>query len=239
MKKHTPPGSAAVGYIRVSPDENASGRVTLPMQEAKLRAYCEMRGLDLIEVVCDAGVSGGDPLAERPGGARVLELVSHGRVAHVILWKLDRGFRDCADCLTVTRGWDEAGVAMHLVDLGGQTVDTKTAMGRFFLTMMAASAELERNVTRERTTAILAHMKADGKRVGSIPIGLRLAVDGEDQSHLQRDDMEALAVSEARRLHEVGLSLRDIAHRLDVLGATPRGKSWHPQTIARMIAQSA
>ena len=235
MKKSAPTSNSdvAVGYIRVSPDENAKGRATLPMQEGKIRAYCEMRGLPLLGVVSDAGVSGADPLGERAGGAELLAMVASGQVGHVVMWKLDRGFRDCIDCLSVTRGWDEAGIAMHLVDLGGQTIDTRTGMGRFFLTMMAASAELE----RERTTAILAHKKAEGRRVGSIPLGMRMLTADEGDTRLVRDDVEALAIHEARQLRANGLSLRDIAGRLDALGSRPRGKAWHPQTIARMLAQ--
>ncbi len=42
----------------------------------------------------------------------------------------------------MTAGWDKTGVALHLLDMGGQTVDTGSAMGRFFMTVMAGAAEL-------------------------------------------------------------------------------------------------
>jgi hypothetical protein len=48
-----------------------------------------------------------------PGGERVLGAVRHGEAQAVIAWKLDRLFRDCADCLTVTRTWDVAGTSLH------------------------------------------------------------------------------------------------------------------------------
>lgn len=77
-----------------------------------------MRGLELFEVIIDAGVSAGKPLAAREGGRRVLELVRARKVNAVVALKLDRLFRNCADCLTVISGWDKAAVALHLVDLG-------------------------------------------------------------------------------------------------------------------------
>src|SRR5262245_39614025 len=137
----------AIGYTRVSTDEQVTSGVSLDAQEAAIRAYCAMRGLDLAEMIVDAGVSAGQPLSSREGGERVGDV----GIAAVVAYKLDRVFRDCADCLAVVRDWDERDVALHLVDLGGQTIDTGTAMGRFFLTVMAGAAELERNLIGERT----------------------------------------------------------------------------------------
>ena len=126
----------AVLYLRVSTQEQATEGISLETQEAKLRAYCALRGLTIVKVIIEAGVSAGKPLDEREGGHELLTLVRRREVAHVVSYKLDRLFRDCADCLTVTAAWDKHGVSLHLVDLGGQTLDTSTAMGRFFLTVM-------------------------------------------------------------------------------------------------------
>ena len=69
---------------------------------------------------------------------------------HIITTKLDRLFRDCEDALKMSRHWDRAGVALHILDMGGQAIDTSTAIGRMFLTMTAGFAEFERNQTSER-----------------------------------------------------------------------------------------
>jgi site-specific DNA recombinase len=52
---HHPSATPAVLYIRVSTDEQADHGVSLHAQETKLRAYCELRSLDGVEVVTDAG----------------------------------------------------------------------------------------------------------------------------------------------------------------------------------------
>ncbi|MDY0060029.1 MAG: recombinase family protein [Myxococcota bacterium] len=225
--------AGAVVYCRVSTEEQAEHGVSLAAQEERLRAYCTLRGLVVAEVVIDAAVSGGLPMAEREGGARVLAAVRAGRAVAVVALKLDRLFRDAADCLTVTKEWDRAGVALHLVDVGGQAIDTSSTMGRFFLTMMAGVAEMERNLIADRTRAALAHKKAHGERTGSVPFGSRLAADGV---HLEACPAELAVIRLAQELRADGLSLRQIGAALEARGLRPRnGAAWHAPQIARMM----
>jgi site-specific DNA recombinase len=235
-KPNAPSRPRAVAYIRVSTEEQATEGVSLAAQEAAVRAYCAMRGMDVAEVVIDAGVSAGKPLASREGGARVLSAVKRGEVSSVVAYKLDRLFRDCADCLTVTREWDRCEVALHLIDLGGQAIDTSTAMGRFFLTVMAGAAEMERNLIRERTASAMAHMKSQGERVGAVPYGYRLGADGV---HLEAEDSEQRMIGLVRAYRAEGLSIRAIAERLNLEAAPARGGRWHPTSVARLLAKEA
>ena len=224
----------AVGYVRVSTEEQATEGVSLEAQELALRAYAAMRGFELVELVRDEGVSAGKALATREGGRRVLELVRGRKVAAVIGWKLDRLFRDCADCLLVTADWDKRAVSLHLIDMGGQAVDTSSAMGRFFLTVMAGAAELERNQVRDRTSAAMAHKASKGEYTGGqVPYGYRL-----DGARLVADDAEQAVLTVAMDAHAEGLSLRAIARRLAERGFTPRtGKGWHASTVRQLVTR--
>lgn len=228
----------SVLYIRVSTEEQAREGISLKAQEATLTAYCAMRNLCLVEVVVDAGVSAGKPLAARNGGQRVLDLVKRKNVTAVVAFKLDRLFRDCADCLDVTREWDKRGVALHLVDLGGQAVDTSTAMGRFFLTVMAGCAELERNQIRERTSAAMAHKSANGEYVGGeAPYGYAIAADGVSLTPVHAEQQ---VIAEVHRLRGAGMSLNAIAGELAKRGFKPRqGQRWYAQQVKRMLARTA
>ena len=227
----------AVVYCRVSTREQAAEGVSLDAQESALRAYCALRRLDVAAVVVDAGVSGGKALSAREGGRRVLDLVTSGEVGSVVAYKLDRLFRDACDCLAVTAEWDRLDVALHLVDLGGQSIDTSTAMGRFMLTVLAGAAEMERNQIRERTAAALAHKRSKGEKTGGrCPFGYRLAADGV---HLENDDDEQRVLSLVRALRADGLSLRAIAERLNTDNVPARGKRWHTTTVARLVARDA
>jgi site-specific DNA recombinase len=223
MKNTTPSHHAsttpAALYLRVSTSEQVDAGLSLQAQEAKLRAYCELRGLNVAAVVIDAGVSGGKPLSRREGGKEVLDLVQRKAIRAVVSYKLDRLFRNCGDCLMTTAEWDKKGVALHLVDLGGQTLDTSSAMGRFFLTVMGGAAELERGLVIERTVFAMAHKKQLGQRVGEIPYGSRLDDDGVTLLPHAGEQAVIEAVREARRR---GLSQRAIVAELTRQGFTTR-----------------
>jgi DNA invertase Pin-like site-specific DNA recombinase len=137
----------AVAYVRVSSEEQAAEGVSLDAQEARVRVYATLRGLDLIAIYREEGVSAKTPLRKRPQGAELVEALSRKRARHVVAVKLDRLFRNAADALNQTEQWDKAKCALHVIDMGGSAIDTTSAMGRMFFTMAAAFAEMERNLT--------------------------------------------------------------------------------------------
>jgi len=224
----------AIGYIRVSTEEQAKEGVSLDAQERAIRAYAEMRGIDLIEVVADPGVSAKKALTTRTGGQRLLAALRCGEAEGVIAWKLDRLFRNCAECLVTVEDWDKQGISFHLIDLGGQAVDTRSAMGKFFLTVIAAMAELERNQIRERTSAAMQHKKQNGEYTGGrVPYGYRL-----DEGKLSVNDRERAAIEMAKILHDCGKSLRRIGETLVFHGYLPRtGDKWHASQIKLLVAE--
>ena len=239
MTRSKPDSSSdAVLYLRVSTQEQAREGISLAAQEARLRAYCELRGLRVVEVVTDAGVSGGKPMYSRAGGQRILDLVRRSAVAHVIAYKLDRLFRDCADCLTVTAAWDKKAIALHLVDLGGQTLDTSSAMGRFFLTVMAGAAELERNLICERTSEAMSYVKSQGHKTGGdVPYGYAVAVDGKTLVAVEAEQAMLTAIRSARQR---GLTQRAIVAELAQKGFTTRkGSVLGLRQVQRIMHQAA
>jgi len=222
----------AVLYCRVSTAEQAEEGVSLDAQAERLRAYCQLAGLHVVELVREEGVSAGKPLADRPGGARVLQLVKAGAVEHIVSLKLDRLFRDAIDALERTRAWDKAGVSLHLVDMGGSALNTGSAMGRFFLATMASFAELERNLIAERTSAALQHMKR-GRRIYTS------SVFGFDRNctRLLPNDGELAAVERMRRLRAEGRTLREIAASLNEAGVPTKraGAAWYASTVRSVL----
>lgn len=227
----------AAGYVRVSTEEQAREGVSLDAQTAKIEAYCLLNGLELVTLYRDEGVSAGKPLSERPQGRELLAAVASGEVVHVVALKLDRLFRDAVDTLNTSRAWDTAGVAMHLLDLGGQAVNTASAMGRFFLTIMAGAAEMERNLVRERTRMAMAHMRARGDRLGATPLGF---VTIEPRSPMQpvSAEMEPVRLILARR--GAGDTFRSIAAQLRDAGlATKRGGKWDATTVRNVWERRA
>lgn len=220
----------AVGYVRVSTEEQAREGISLGAQQERIHAYCQMQGLTLAHLYRDEGVSAGKKLTDRPEGHELLEAVRNGTAHHVVALKLDRLFRDAIDCLQTSGDWDRAGISLHLIDLGGQAVNTGTAMGRFFLTVMAGAAEMERNLIRERTATALQHMKRQGQRLGQPPLGFATRNAGGLDDVLA-GEMEAVRYVIERRRH-AHVAFRTIAAELRALGhTTKRGGKWHASTV--------
>ena len=228
-------GKSAVIYIRVSTADQAEHGVSLNAQQERLSAYAVACGLDVVAVVREEGLSGTVPLADRPEGSRVAEMVSSGKVRHVIALKLDRLFRSAVDALSVTAQWDKTGIALHLVDMGGTSLNTGSAMGRMLLTLMAGFAQFERDLTAERTTAALAHKKANGAAYSPTPFGKTREGDA-----LLDNEEERGTIDRIRAWREEGFSLRWIASRLNEEGvSTKQGRIWHASTIRYILKNAA
>jgi DNA invertase Pin-like site-specific DNA recombinase len=205
----------------------------LDVQAERIAAYCTAQGLELVALVREEGVSGGIPLADRRGGADLLRLVAEHGARHIVAFKLDRLFRDAMDALGQTREWDQAGIALHVIDMGGQTINTANAVGRMFLTMTAAFAELERNLISERTSSALRHKASKGEAVSRAPRGLRI-VGGRFEVDPQSDGLAIYA--RACALRRGGFTYRAIADRLNEEGySAERGARIHATVVRRWI----
>ena len=228
----------AIGYIRCSTHEQADSGLGLEVQAQRIRAYCTLKGLAL-DIITDAGVSGGKPLASRDGGRELLEAIHKRKADAVVMLKLDRGFRDAADCLNTIGDWEKTGIALHVIDLGGNAIDTTSAAGRFMLVVLAGAAEMERNLTRERTRSAMAVKRANGQRVGAVPYGFDVADDG---TTLIPNESEQAVIQDIRAMRSKGLTLERIAEALTERGVhTKTGKSqrWTHQAVARILKRDA
>lgn len=155
----------AVGYVRVSTTEQALEGISLDMQRAKVRSYADLEDMDLIEIVADEGISGCN-IKGRPGIQRVLKMVEHREVQAVIVFKLDRLARNTIEALEVSELMDRKGIALHSIT---EKLDTKSALGKFFFTLMASLAEMERMLIAERVRYAFERKREKGEPCSSNP----------------------------------------------------------------------
>lgn len=224
----------AIGYTRCSTNEQADSGLGLEAQAERVRAYCTLKGLRMVDLITDAGVSGGKALATRDGGRALLDALKSKRADAVVMLKLDRMFRNAGDCLTTVEQWERQGVSLHIADLGGNAIDTTSAAGRFMLVVLAGAAEMERNLTRERTRSAMAVKRANGQRIGTIPYGFDLA---DDRSTLIANESEQAVIEDIRGMRKSGAKLQEIADKLTERGIvtkTGRTKWGHP-AVARIL----
>jgi site-specific DNA recombinase len=185
-----------IGYVRVSTEDPAKEGVSLDNHKSKIAAYCQLKDLELPEVIEDAAISAKN--LRRPGVQKVLKLARRREVDAIVVYKLDRIFRSTVDALKTTKAFDKWGVSFHSIE---ETLDTRSAMGRFFFTLTAALAEMERRLIGERTKAALAHKRSKSEKTGGdIPYGFDLS----PEKFLVRNEEEQRVIRDMKRLQHQG-----------------------------------
>ena len=226
-RTHRTQTSHAVGYIRVSTDEQG---LSVAAQRAALSAWCTARHLPLVAVYDDVHVSGGAPLDKRPGLLAALDALTPGTV--LLATKRDRLARDAMAAAMIERLAERAGASVQTCDgVGeGETPEAKLMRG-----MIDLFAEYERHIIKARITVALGHKRSKGERISRhVPYGKQLAADG---THLEDHEAEQAIIARARDLHAAGLSSRAIATRLAERGLYSRvGTVFTPSAILAMVA---
>lgn len=148
----------AILYHRVSTAEQDP-----ELARAQLYAAAEQRGLDVLSYIREVG-SGAR--GDRPGLQRVMQRVREGGVHSVLVWKLDRFGRSVIDVLTNIRTLRGAGVRFVATSQGLDIGPEGDAVSALMMHMLAAVAEFERELIRERTNAGIAKARRQGKRLG-------------------------------------------------------------------------
>ncbi len=214
----------AYGYVRVSTDEQVREGLSLDAQKAKIGAFAILHDLNLIYIISDEGYSGKD--IKRPGLQRLLKLVHGKGTEAVIVYKLDRLSRKTRDLLLLIEDTFKAGNT-RFFSLTEQ-IDTDSAIGKFFLTLMGAMAQMERELIAERTKATLAYKKEQGASLGHIPYGYE-RIDGK----LVKDSKEQKVIRKIKRLRRKGKSYRKIANILNEQGVPAKSKKarWHDSSV--------
>ena len=219
----------AVGYIRVSTEKQADTGHSLEAQVAKLKAYAALYELELVELVVDAGASAKS--MNREGLQRALGMLESGKANALLVVKLDRLTRSVRDLGNLLERYFSRG-ENALLSVSEQ-IDTRSAGGRLTLNLLVAVSQWERESAGERTAAVMAHMKASGKRVGGkVRYGYE-DVNGE----LVELESEQVVVRAARELHAAGRSCNWIAAKLTEQGYRSRaGTGFHARQVANMVA---
>lgn len=227
-----------LAYIRVSTEDQASGGHSLALvQPERLRAWALANGHELVDVIVDGegegdafrGVSGGLPLARRPGGAELLRRLANGEAQGVVVASLTRLFRDVDDGrFFIRKAWRKAGIQLFCLD---QPIDITTAFGRFMLNQALVAAEYEREQTAERTAQVAQSLRRAGRVYGDVPYGC-VARDGK----LFRD-AAAWGVREGIvALRATGKPYQAISDwlRTQRIPAPGGGSRWPKSTLARI-----
>ncbi|MCF2133438.1 MULTISPECIES: recombinase family protein [Mycetohabitans] len=178
-----------IGYARVSTQD----RELALQREALTKAGC-------LKVFEDK-VNG--TRADRPGLARTLDMLREGDT--LVVWKLDRLGRPVKQLIDLVSDLHKRGIQFRSLT---DSIDTGTLSGRFFFHVMARLAEMERELTVERTRAGLEVAKQLGRKGGRKP------------------KMTDSKIKSARQLLASGVPPKDVAKNLGV--SIPTLYRWVP-----------
>jgi len=220
----------AVGYVRVSTDEQASAGYGLDAQEKAIKAFAESQGYELIEIVQDAGISGATRPEERPGFCRIIQLAEEKAFSILLVWKFDRLARHLGYAVTTVNQLQDMGIALRSVT---EPIDTSSPMGQTIFAVLAGMAAQERLTIIQRTLAGKKEKASRGGFAGGpAPLGYARDKDGG----LRVVAEEADTVRRIYTLRKQGLKLQEIADILNAEGVpTKRGGRWYPGTVRYIL----
>ena len=178
-----------IGYARVSThDQNLDLQI-----EALTKAGCQK--------IFNDKTSGSR--AERPGLSKALEILRDGDT--LVVWKLDRLGRSVKNLVDLVGNLAKQNI--HFKSMT-DSIDTGTPSGRFFFHVMASLAEMERELTIERTRAGLELARHLGRKGG------------------RKRQMTDSKIEAAKKLLASGTPPKDVAKNLGV--SVPTLYRWVP-----------
>jgi DNA invertase Pin-like site-specific DNA recombinase len=152
----------AVGYVRVSTEEQAASGLGLAAQRVEVERLAHDFGLTITEWYEDAGVSGAT-IGKRPGLLAALRALDNGQAGALVAKDATRLTRSVADLAGLLRAADRDGWTVLTAD---GLVNTRDPQGRLLPHFLGVVGELERQFTSQRTKQALASAKARGVRLG-------------------------------------------------------------------------
>ncbi|EAO9606339.1 recombinase family protein [Salmonella enterica] len=175
-------------YTRVSKSETENGTTDNQINLIQSQANVSI-------VFSDVNVSGSILFFQRPEAQKLISVLKAGDT--VIIAKLDRGFRDTADCLNTVKWFQKRKVTLRILDIA---LDVSTPIGEMILTIMASVATFERKRIAERIKDGFANGRKQGKSYGykleAVHRSVAVRSSKRRQEALKRYDMIRTNLSE-------------------------------------------
>lgn len=165
MSSTSHPAGQLVGYARTSTTEQEAGL------EAQLR---DLQAAGCTKIFREQASS----VSDRAQLERALEYLRGGDT--LVVCKVDRLARSTVGLWEVVKrleAVDDGGAGLRVLNLGGETVDTKSATGKLILTIFAGFAQFEREMMLERQREGIAKAKTEGRYKGRKPTARAKADD--------------------------------------------------------------
>ena len=219
------------GYVRVSTAYQKVSGLGLEAQRQKIEAMATVKGWPTPRIFADEGISGAKETADREQLRLLMEAIQAGEVDAVIVSSLDRLGRNARLLLVLAEEMQHYGVSLISCK---ESIDSATPSGKLVLTVLAAIAEFERQLAKERTVAALeVNDQRKGERGGRILFGYHRTGNG-----LVIVEHQAAVIRTIFAQRKRSKSLREIASMLNDGGYTlPRsGVRWWASQVHDILS---
>lgn len=217
-------------YIRVSTEEQAREGYSISAQRKQLIEYCQQRGIDDYKIYPEEGKSAKN--LKRPEMEKMLQHIKDGRITSVLVYRLDRLTRSMKDLQFLLETFEENNCTVQSIT---EDFQTKSAMGRLYINIVASIAAWERENLGERVSMGQDEKARQGKFMGPAPYGFR-----KNDDQLEHDEEKVKVLKEIVDLALSGRSARQIADLLNARNEPPiRGYMWHIATILALLRNPA
>ncbi|MFJ8102837.1 recombinase family protein [Lysinibacillus sp. NPDC096212] len=218
-------------YIRVSTEEQANEGYSISAQRERLKAFCMAQNWNEHKFYVDEGISGRD--TKRPQLKKMMEDIRAGHIKVLLVYRLDRLTRSVRD---LHRILDELEKYNCTFRSATEFYDTSTAMGKMFITIIAAIAEWESANLGERVTMGQVEKARQGEWAAQPPYGFY-----KDENHklqIHKEEIKAVKLM-VKKIRE-GMSFRQLAFYMDSTKYKPkRGYKWHIRTLLSLLHNPA
>ena len=192
-------------YARVSTSDKEQDPET---QLIALRDFCHANGWEVVNEYVDKASA--RDLAHRTEWRRLLDDCAKRKFKIVVVFKLDRAFRSVKDMHDTLAAWELVSVEFRSIR---EQFETSTAVGRLLLNMLAAVAEFELEMIRERVKARMDRARRQGKRIGRPSVMDRRGFRKRFGAILKR--LRAGEVSRREAAKELGVGYATLKRLLD------------------------
>ena len=224
----------AIGYIRVSTEEQKRDGISLDAQKERIIAYCAFFKYDLIAIYQDDS-TGFD--MKRPGLHACFEHMKRTGAMFVSI-ALDRLSRNIIDIEYIMDTYFGIGCQhqIHLMDCAG--IDAKTRDGRMMLRFKALMAQHQVETIRDRTQQGVRYAMKQGATVGRLPYGKAYSrqLDAEGRRIVVAVPEQIATIARIKELHAQGAPAPQIAKVLQSEKRPTAGASdWKPDMVRRIL----
>lgn len=219
----------AVGYIRVSTEEQVLEGYSIDAQKNRIIEYCQVNGFDLIDYYIDEGISGKS--LKRPKVQEMIADVKSHKFDIIVIYRLDRLSRSLRDLANLIDLLDKHGVQIKSIS---ENFDLSSLSGRAMAQMLGVFAEFERGSIAERVTLALEQRAREGYyKAPKAPFGY--TYDPKTQNYLINPEQAAI-VREIFELHQSGKGVDAICRIMNERRIkTTEGSRFHRTFIIRMF----